>query len=562
MGYLVYIFMAFGAQALAEEQRPEPLLPLAGALVLLPLARLLAAASRHSAIQGRFRLAERLNRLVGLSGPLGYAALLFLWGWQAHVEAWTGSPPTLVRPGPGLLLSLAPYVLLQALAIDAQARAQAAGPDELRRARAFQLRMLASSLAPVGVYLALSFLVGLDEGVRVHVERVALLNAVFLAVLLLTLALLLPRLLAATWETARLPDGPERMLLAAVARRAGFRAREHYVWRTGHSMANAAIVGLFPSTRIVLFSDSLLSLLGPRELAAVYGHEIGHAARRHVTIFLCWALAFFLGGDLLAGWLAPDDVWTGTAIVVAAVALWLPVFGWLSRRFELEADLFSLELLGDPGGLIGALERLGGRLRDVAGWRHFSTSDRVRFLERAWSEPGFASRFRGRLRALSRLGMVLAFLALAGQAWSLLGRLGEDRVYAELALGRYGEAAERARELGLEEDLVQVARLGADLADGQAVVPVQAVERALGEAMASLTERGSAHAALALAQLLVLREVPGALALARELEPLVESLTEPRAEEGPEPDRAALSALRRRFLTGELPVGAAAAPVQ
>ena len=110
-------------------------------------------------------------------------------------------------------------------------------------------------------------------------------------------------------------------------------------------------------------------------MAAVYAHEIGHAKRHHVAVFLAWALTFFMAGDLAAGWIAPGpgDQWLGTGILVGSLIVWALCFGWFSRRCELEADLFSLELLGDPEAMISALERVGGKLRDVAGWRHFST---------------------------------------------------------------------------------------------------------------------------------------------------------------------------------------------
>jgi len=432
------------------------------------------------------------------------------------------------------------------LAIDAQARSVAAGPTELRRGRSFQLRLLASSLVPVSVYFLFAVLVGLREDVRIHVERVALLNAAFLFLLLTSLAALLPRLLAMTWETTPLPrTSMEGSLLEAVAARASFRARQVLVWRTGHNMANAAIVGLFPSTRIVLFSDSLLTQLAPRELAAVYAHEIGHAARHHVTIFLCWALAFFLGGDLLAQAIAPDELWVGSAIVLGAVVVWWFVFSWLSRRFELEADLFSLELLGDPSGLISALERLGGRLRDVAGWRHFSTAERVRFLERAWSEPQFARRHRDRLRWLARLGVLLAVLAVAGQVWSLASRVGEDRVYAELGLGRYEQAAERAERIGLEPELVELSRMGAELEPGLAQVPASRVEGALRARLGAPLEASSLQEALVYAQLLALRERPELLDLADELEALL--------QESELPPRQELLELGQRYLGSAAP---------
>src|SRR5262249_6269763 len=158
------------------------------------------------------------------------------------------------------------------------------------------------------------------------------------------------------------------------------------------------ILGVGPRHRVVLFSDLLLAQLGPRELAAVFAHEIGHAFRRHVRIFVTWAAGFFMAADLVARHLFADSPWVSGGFVVGAMLAWYWAFGFLSRRFELEADLFSLDLLGDPGALIAALERVGGAFRDVASWRHFSTAARVRFIERAATDPAVGDRLRRELR--------------------------------------------------------------------------------------------------------------------------------------------------------------------
>ena len=184
------------------------------------------------------------------------------------------------------------------------------------------------------------------------------------------------------------------------------------MWRTGNLMANAAIVGVSARSRVVMFSDSLLSILSLRELASVFAHEMGHAVRHHVWIFIAWAMAFFLAADQWTHLLADaGELWTSLALL-GTVGLWALSFGWMSRRFELEADLFSLELLGDLEGLVSALERVGPRERDASGWRHFSTAKRVDFLLRAAQDPAWARRFRSRLRGITVAGFLAAGVAV------------------------------------------------------------------------------------------------------------------------------------------------------
>ena len=522
MGYLFHILAAIGLLAAAEvrlgtDWRLPWLLPL-----LLPVPHLLGARAKASAMAGRFRRAELSARLLQLSPLLLHGVAVLVCGWAESIRLWTGHEFQMFA-WPRLTSGLAfvPFVVFELVAIDAYARVHQATEQERGRVRAFQVRMFLSGLAPLVVYLLVASMVGWSDSLRIHVERIALLNAIFVGLLLVLLASFLPRLLQGTWDTAPLGRGPVRELFEAVAERASFRARDLLVWRTGNLMANAAIVGLFPRSRVVLFSDSLLSMLGPRELAAVFAHEIGHAMRHHVAVFMAWVAAFFLGGDLIVNWLLEqlesDSTWLAGGLGVGVFVLWFLVFGWLSRRFELEADLYSIDLLGDTPGMISALERVGGRLRDVAGWRHFSTADRIAFLLRASSDPSFARRFRARLRFFSLGGALLAGVALIGQGFQLAASWTEDRVVADLCLGRYRSAAQRlaqveAQAKGDEQDewLQQLVAEGEQLEE-QLQRPANTDD--LGAALERALASTDYPRAAGLAGLLELREAPGASGL-------------------------------------------------
>ena len=165
-----------------------------------------------------------------------------------------------------------------------------------------------------------------------------------------------------------------RYLLERCAESAGFRCKRFLVWRTGHQMSNAAVMGFASWHRSVLFTDLLLAQLGPRQLAAVFGHEMGHVLRHHVLVFAAWSLGFFLAGDVLLRATDVEDPALLLAGVTAFVAFWALGFGYMSRRFELDADLVALELTGDPEALASALDTVagahargrGGRPRDPA----------------------------------------------------------------------------------------------------------------------------------------------------------------------------------------------------
>ncbi len=490
MGNLGHVVLALAAVAAAEAGFEHTIGPAWLALLLVPLPLLFARVARTAFEHGRFRTGEVLHRLLAVSPPLLFLATLSLFDWRGAVERWSGAPASLLAwPDLRLLLVLTPWLAFELAALHARARFFVS-TTERDGWLGFQARMLGAGLLPILFYVVTAALIGTSEELRVSVEEIGIFHAAFAALLLALLALSLPFLLEHVWETAPLPGGAQRDALLALAQEARFGVPRLRVWRTGDQLANAAIVGLTRKSRTVLFSDLLLRQLPPRELAAVFAHEIGHAARSHVPVFVAWILAFFLLGDLAAHAFFEDEPILAGAVLLVTLLLWFASFTWLSRRFELEADLHALDLMGESITLISALERVGGRLRDVAGWRHFSVADRVRFLERAQADPSVAERLRRTLRIASKLGAALLCIALVLQAARLVSDLPHDRLRTELRLGDYATASERVRQdRGFDPLLVQLARRAGTLAaDG--VGP----ERLEHEAQAA-AQRGDAQAA-------------------------------------------------------------------
>jgi Zn-dependent protease with chaperone function len=460
---MAHIVLALLAQALVEFGVSTGHESLIGTILLAGLPFLLASATRGAFARGRFKLGDKLFGLLSWSAPIAYVAAVQLCGWSSVVARWTGHKSSfLVWPDWTAALIFAPFLVYEWASIQARSHL-AVAKGERAQWRRFQWRMLAFGVAPLALYFLVSALIGMSEPLRVRIETVGVWSALFVLVILGVIGWMLPRLLRWTWDMEPVPAGPQRDLLLSVAELARFENPRIYVWKTGHTTANALIVGLTKKSRIVLFSDSLLAQMRPSELAAVFAHEMGHAFRRHVPIFVVFVLGFVMLGDLVAQhWFAESAVWAG-ATMLAVTGAGLLVFGWLSRRFELEADLYSLDVLGEVRSLMSALEKVGGHLRDIAGWRHFSTADRVAFLERAQADPNVGRRLRRDLRRFTYAGIALFVITGGFQVARLAGAYVEDEARADLRLGRYERAHER---IGAHADVDPELRATVELAYG------------------------------------------------------------------------------------------------
>jgi STE24 endopeptidase len=193
---------------------------------------------------------------------------------------------------------------------------------------------LVASSAGAGVLLALGFLAPLV--VEPMFNRFTPLDGGELATELRALA-----------ETARLPL--KEVLVADASRRT--------------RKANAYVSGLGPTRRLVLY-DTLLAQAAPAEIGLVLAHELGHRRAHHLIkaallgmlglagfVVVLWALlqwpdlrnAIGAPGGLGDPRVVPFVLLLGAALEIAAA----PFGSALSRRWEREADRFSLELTQD-----------------------------------------------------------------------------------------------------------------------------------------------------------------------------------------------------------------------
>ncbi len=221
-----------------------------------------------------------------------------------------------------------------------------------------------------------------------------------------------PLLLVRIWRTRPLPRGELRSRLERLCGRIGLRYRDILIWDTAGVVVNAGVMGLRPAVRYVLISDALLEQMEDRQIVAVFGHEAGHVVHRHIAYFLLFTVAaMLLAGSAVAGLsaLVPMDALAQQMVMLGLIGLlWGFGFGWLSRQFERQADVYgawcagvdarehgqadarSDELaLGSPT-FAAALEnvaRLNGTPRRTRNWRHGSIASRVGFLL-SWAAAG------------------------------------------------------------------------------------------------------------------------------------------------------------------------------
>jgi Zn-dependent protease with chaperone function len=254
--------------------------------------------------------------------------------------------------------------------------------------------------------------------------------------------LVAPVLLRYIWHTRRLPDSDLRQRLESLCRRVGLTYREILIWESDGMVVNAAVMGMFKPVRYILLSDGLLETMEDRNIEAVFGHEAGHVKLRHIEYYMLFAivsmlivggiteLAWYLRPESQENWMLMQDYLQVTAMILI-VAVWGIGFGFVSRRFEWQADLFGAESVTPSAegctqpcivhgtateGQVRAAQANHGRKKPICAsaanlfgeslhriavlngippeansWRHSSIGNRIRRLKRYASDPSYSA---------------------------------------------------------------------------------------------------------------------------------------------------------------------------
>lgn len=217
---------------------------------------------------------------------------------------------------------------------------------------------------------------------------------------------LAPFVIVRLWKTIELGGGELRERIRSVVHQHGVRVQGPYVWRTGAGVLNAAVLGVLYPMRYLLYTESLLETLTPRELEAVSAHEVAHLKRHHMPWLAVVAFAAAgVGGVAVELFERAHDAWYSSSPLISAemwthastigVLLWVAlIFTYASRCFERQADAFAARHLSEHGpdraqrvtseaasSVSQALVSVAyhnGMHEDKFQWRHGSIADRRR----------------------------------------------------------------------------------------------------------------------------------------------------------------------------------------
>ena len=158
-----------------------------------------------------------------------------------------------------------------------------------------------------------------------------------------------PEILRRVLHTEPLPNSPLRRRLESLCRRTGVKYRDILLWRTQNNVGNAAVMGFVPRFRYVLLSDLLIETMTEEQVEAVFAHELGHIVHRHMAWLVVFVIVLTLfnlgGGAWVTRWMSgsgmSSEAAQGVVIGTAYLFKFLLLFGFVSRRFERQADVFA-----------------------------------------------------------------------------------------------------------------------------------------------------------------------------------------------------------------------------
>ena len=143
--------------------------------------------------------------------------------------------------------------------------------------------------------------------------------------------------------------------------------------QSGHN--NAYVAGILGTQRIVLF-DTLLRRFTPREIRSVMGHEMGHYVLNHVWKTVAFLVPLIVAALFLADRVSrrvierrpelgigalsePSSLPLLSLVLSLFVFVVHPAIATFSRAQEHQADLFGLEVTGDPEAAASAFLKFG-----------------------------------------------------------------------------------------------------------------------------------------------------------------------------------------------------------
>lgn len=406
----------------------------------------------------------------------GLAVLLYATEWPVIVRRWGWSQTFY---GLDELLILAPFftsvVLLWVSLYPAdrairqfslELRLHAAGPARpvwnLRAYVGFMLRhhVLVVAVPMTPIVMASDFVNAHGSAIR-RWSGLAWADQAVLVAMAGLVFLFAPVMLRFIWHTRPLPQGELRSRLDSLCARMGMKYRQILIWESDGMVINAAVMGVVRPLRYVLLSDGLIESMDDQKIEAVFGHEAGHVVHRHMQFYMLFAILSMLvvGGVAELVYRSWPDLADNPSVfqdyfqlgaMGLIVLVWLVGFGFVSRRFEWQADVFGAQGVSYPaaecwlpchyhGTASGAMQPvksaicasaavlfsetlqliavLNGMPTEARSWRHSSIAYRMQRLREYAVDPNACRRLHRQVMIIKSILVVGAVIGLAIGVW-------------------------------------------------------------------------------------------------------------------------------------------------
>jgi hypothetical protein len=180
----------------------------------------------------------------------------------------------------------------------------------------------------------------------------------------------------------------------------------------------------------VFITDALLKRLDEDEILAVFAHELGHVRHRHLWWLMGFVVSFTAILLAIEHMLGTADSSAQLLAMAVALSYGYMLFGYVSRRFERDADAFAAKHTS-PELMSQVFLKLGKdnpAAMKKQGWRHFSLEQRVREIILRDVRPQVRRIFRAELLRGLALGVAVTVGSLV-----LLAQPVRDDVVSGLA---------------------------------------------------------------------------------------------------------------------------------
>jgi Zn-dependent protease with chaperone function len=308
-----------------------------------------------------------------------------------------------------------------------------------------ELRMLLPFALPFLIFTFLSDFLNVFPSISTNffeshkfAYSIASLGLSFLSII--CILIFLPVVIQKIWQCKTLDEGPLRSRLEALCSKAQFRYADIKTWTILNQSLTAAIIGIAPKFRYIIFTKRLLNDLPAEEIEVILAHEIGHNAHRHLLIYpliifgmlVCAGLFSLFFSEaiihrlVLENLRSPSELWT----LLYPFAVFLPyafiialyfrfVFGYFSRIFERQADLYVFNLNLNPQNLIKALDYIGianGNIHNDPNWHHYGIKERMDFLTSAAQDPKLIQKHHRKVK----YSLIAYSILLCSALWILI----------------------------------------------------------------------------------------------------------------------------------------------